>query len=128
MPYGNDGIGHTQYPSISQMTGQAGRPYDRKSGPLSADMYPSQIATTIPGVDSIPGTTLEHSVSLSAGAVPPSSYGSWQQSYTYSKPSEGYSGWYHENSSTQALSTNDHVQHPPEQTHPQGQSMYYATR
>jgi hypothetical protein len=83
--------GHQQYPSISQVSG---RGYDRKSSSVSADMYPPPIATTIPGIETVPGTTLEQGVSLSAGAVPPSSYASWQQSYSYSKPAEGYGGWY----------------------------------
>ncbi|KAK4230639.1 hypothetical protein QBC38DRAFT_19784 [Podospora fimiseda] len=63
---------------------------------VSSSRYPPPIATTIPGIDTVSGTTLEHSVSLSAGAVPSTSYGSWQQSYSYSKPSEGYQGWYGE--------------------------------
>lgn len=84
--------GHQQYPSISQLSGHSSRGYDRKSG----DMYPPPIATTIPGIETVPGTTMDQNVSLSAGAVPPSSYAPWQQSYSYSKPGDGYGGWYGE--------------------------------
>ena len=88
--------GHQQYPSISQVSTHPSRGYDRKSGSVSTDMYPAPIATTIPGIETVPGTTMDQNVSLSAGAVPPSSYASWQQSYSYSKPAEGYGGWYGE--------------------------------
>ncbi|KAF6818605.1 fungal zn binuclear cluster domain containing protein [Colletotrichum sojae] len=62
------------------------RSFGRKSSTMSMDMYPAQIATSVPGIDL-------HSTSLSAGAVPPSGYGSWDQPYTYSKTNEGYEGW-----------------------------------
>ncbi|KAK3337110.1 hypothetical protein B0T19DRAFT_60884 [Cercophora scortea] len=113
---------HQQYPSISQMSGHSSRPYDRKSSSISAEMYPPPIATTIPGIETIPGTTLEHNVSLSAGAIPPSSYGSWQQSYPYSKPAEGYGGWYGEAGAQQHLGPGE--PHPSEHAH-SGSSMYY---
>ncbi|KAK0618325.1 hypothetical protein B0T17DRAFT_496385 [Bombardia bombarda] len=100
---------HQQYPSISQMSNHSGRSYDRKSGSISSEMYPPPIATTIPGIETVPGTTLEHHVSLSAGAIPPSSYGSWHQSYSYSKPAESYGGWYGEGGAQES--------HPPEHQH-----------
>jgi hypothetical protein len=87
---------HQQYPSISQMSNHSARPYDRKSGSMSADMYPPSIATTIPGIETVPHTTLDHNASLSAGAAPPSNYGTWQQPYPYSKPADSYEGWYGE--------------------------------
>ncbi len=88
--------GHQSYPSMSQVGNSSSRGYDRKSSGVSADMYPPAITTTIPGIETIPGTTLDQAVSLSAGAVPPTSYASWGQSYTYSKPGEGYGAWYGE--------------------------------
>ncbi|KAK5663402.1 hypothetical protein OQA88_3831 [Cercophora sp. LCS_1] len=104
-----------QYPSISQMSNHSSRPYDRKSGSISSDMYPPPIATTIPGIETVPGTTLEHNVSLSAGAVPSSSYGSWQQSYSYSKPTDNYPGWYGESGAQQHIGSGE--QHPPEHSY-----------
>ncbi|KAK4239718.1 hypothetical protein C8A03DRAFT_42717 [Achaetomium macrosporum] len=95
--------GHQQYSPISQVNSHSSRSYERKSSTVSADgMYPPTIATTIPGIETIPGTTMDQNVSLSAGAVPPSSYASWQQSYSYSKPGEGYSGWYAETGDQQS--------------------------
>ena len=127
LSFGAEGMtGHSQqYPPISHLTSQAGRSYDRKSsGPMSADMYPPPIATTIPGVDSIPGTTMEHNISLSAGAVPPPNYGSWQQPYSYSKPGETYGGWYGENGSSQPpMAPGENVQSQMDHHDP-----YYAAR
>lgn len=103
---------HQQYPSVSHMSSHSGRAYDRKSSSMSADMYPPPIATTIPGIETVPGTTLEHQVSLSAGAIPPSNYGSWQPSYSYSKPADGYGGWYGETGAQQHLgSAEAHPEH-----------------
>ncbi|KAK4186139.1 hypothetical protein QBC35DRAFT_282586 [Podospora australis] len=97
MSFGAESVStHQQYPSISQISTHPSRGYDRKSSSASADMYPAPITTTIPGIETVPGTTMDHGASVSAGAVPSSSYGSWQQSYSYSKPSEGYGGWYGE--------------------------------
>lgn len=112
---------HQQYPSISQLS-NSGRPYDRKSTSISSEMYPQPIATTIPGIETVPGTTMEHNVSLSAGAVPPSNYGSWQQPYPYPKQSEGYGGWYGEAGAQQHLGPGE--QHPSEHSH-SGPNMYY---
>ncbi|KAK0733479.1 hypothetical protein B0T26DRAFT_635680 [Lasiosphaeria miniovina] len=117
LSFGAEGMSsHQQYPSISQMSGHSSRSYDRKSGSIPADMYPPPIATTIPGIETVPGTTLEHGVSLSAGAVPPSTYGSWQQSYSYSKP-DSYGAWYGEAGAQQ------HEHHPS--GHHSGSNMYY---
>jgi hypothetical protein len=132
MSFGNDGVSShhpQQYPPISQMAAPPNRPYDRKSGaPMSAEMYPPPIATTIAGVDNVPGTTLEHNVSLSAGAVPPPSYGQWQQPYPYTKPNEGYGGWYGENGTAQPMSHEEHVQPAPSESQPPPSNMYYAGR
>ncbi|GAB1310955.1 Halotolerance protein 9 [Madurella fahalii] len=108
---------HQQYPSMSS------RSYDRKSSSVSADMYQPPIATTIPGIETVPGTTIEQNVSLSAGAVPPSSYASWQQSYSYSKPTEGYGGWYGETGTHQPLGSGD--QHSSGHGH-SGSNVYYG--
>ena len=123
LSFGAESVGsHSQYPSISQMSSHSSRPYDRKSSSISSDMYPPPIATTIPGIETVPGTTLEHNVSLSAGAVPPSSYGSWQQPYSYSKPTDTYGGWYGETGGQQHIGSGE--QHPPEHSH-SGSGMYY---
>ncbi|ETS87524.1 hypothetical protein PFICI_01352 [Pestalotiopsis fici W106-1] len=104
--------------------------YDRRSSMAAAasDMYPpgaaGGIATTIPNVESsIPGTALDPSGSLSAGAVPTQAgYGApWQaQPYTYSKTGDGYEGWYSTSGQTptQVPSNTDHSP----------QSVYYASR
>ncbi|KAK3329607.1 hypothetical protein B0H66DRAFT_31911 [Apodospora peruviana] len=117
------GESHQQYPSVSQMSGHSSRPYDRKSSTMSADMYPPPIATTIPGIETVPGTSMEHQISLSAGAIPPSNYGSWQPSYSYSKPTDSYGGgWYGEAGAQQHLGSGE--PHPSEHPH-SGSSMYY---
>ncbi|CAK7231874.1 hypothetical protein SCUCBS95973_008070 [Sporothrix curviconia] len=120
------------YPSISQITSghhhgshsnNGGRTssssYDRKSSAAAAaaamsDLY--QSPTTIPGVDSIPGTTLDHHVSLTAGAVGTTAYANWQQPYSYSKDaSDAYVGWA------------DHGATPASEGHAAA-SMYYTGR
>jgi hypothetical protein len=122
LSFGGESVpSHQQYPSISQLSNSS-RPYDRKSTSISSEMYPQPIATTIPGIETVPGTTMEHGVSLSAGAVPPSSYGSWQQPYPYPKQSEGYGGWYGEAGAQQHLGSGE--QHPSEHSH-SGPNMYY---
>jgi hypothetical protein len=108
-----------QYPSMSQVSSHSSRAYDRKSSSVS-DMYPPPVATTIPGIETVPGTTLEQNVSLSAGAVPPSSYAPWQQSYSYSKPAESSGGWYGDTGTHQHLGSGD--QHSYGHTH----SGYYG--
>ncbi|KAL1892521.1 hypothetical protein Sste5346_007033 [Sporothrix stenoceras] len=125
--------GHQQqtYPSISQMTSghhhtnngsshrSSSSSYDRKSSAAAAaaamsDLY--QSPTTIPGVDSIPGTTLDHHVSLTAGAVGTTAYSNWQQPYSYSKDgSDAYVGW------------GDHNGTPASEGHA-ASSMYYTGR
>ncbi|EJT81368.1 hypothetical protein GGTG_01349 [Gaeumannomyces tritici R3-111a-1] len=111
MSFGSESLGshhhhqHHQYPSISQVA-SPGRSYDRKLSSLSADMYP---------VESNPGTTLEHNVSLSAGAVPPSTYGSWNASYSQ--------GWYDESGGVA-----DEQGHHSAQSQSQGAGIYYANR
>ncbi|KAK4153426.1 Halotolerance protein 9 [Chaetomidium leptoderma] len=114
-----------QYPSISHISSSRG--YDRKSSSVSADMYPPAIATTIPGIETVPGTTtLEHNASLSAGAVPPSSsYASWHQSYSYSKPAEGYGGWYGEAAGDQHHSSGQQQQQQQHHGHASS-NVYYG--
>lgn len=116
LSFGGESMSNQQYPSVSHMSSHSGRAYDRKSSSMSADMYPAPIATTIPGIETVPGTTLEHQVSLSAGAIPPSNYGSWQPSYSYSKPADGYGGWYGEAGAQQHLGSAE--------AHPEHQQYY----
>lgn len=92
---GGEGMSNQQYPPTS-MAGGVGRPYDRKSSAMASDIYPSPIATTIPGIDTVSGTSQDPHSAISAGAVAPTGYTSWQQPYQYSKPAEGYSAWYGE--------------------------------
>ncbi|KAL2154328.1 hypothetical protein VTH82DRAFT_3004 [Thermothelomyces myriococcoides] len=107
MSFGGESMsGHQQYPSLGNHSARA---YDRKSSSMSADMYPPPIATTIPGIETAAGTPMDHAPSLSAGAMPPSTYAPWQQSYTYSKPAvEGYAGWYGD-AADQSSSTHGHA-------------------
>ena len=114
---------HQQYPSISQVSNHSSRAYSRKSSSVSSDMYAPSIATTIPGIETVSGTTMDQNVSLSAGAVPPSSYASWQQSYSYSKPAESYGGWYGEAGTHQQLGPGD--QHSSAHAH-SGSGVYYG--
>lgn len=96
---------------------------------MSSDVYPSSIATSVSGVDAAPGAvTMEPSVPLSAGAVPPSSYGTWQQQYPYAKPGEAYGSWgYGENGSNAAVTAEEHIPPPADSQAPAG-SMYYPPR
>ncbi|KAK4673298.1 hypothetical protein QC763_110660 [Podospora pseudopauciseta] len=89
----------SQYPSISHVSNHSSRDYSRKASSMSTDMYPAPISTAIPGVDTTPGSTPTHGLALSAGAAPSSAYGTWQQPYPYSKPSDGYGGaWVYQES------------------------------
>lgn len=115
----------SQYPPISQMGPQSSRPFDRKATSMSADMYSPPIATTIPGIETIPGTTMDQNMSLSAGAVASPHYATWQQ-YSYAKPGDNYGQWY-EGGHQQPLGPGEHVQHSNEHQ-PTGSNMYYAER
>jgi hypothetical protein len=128
LSFGSDSMTshHQQYPPISQMGPHSNRPYDRKSASMSAEMYPPPIATTIPGIETVPGTTMDHHVSLSAGAVPSPHYATWQQ-YSYAKPGENYGTWYGEPGHQQPLGPGEHVQHSNEHP-PPGSNIYYAER
>ncbi|KAJ2905333.1 uncharacterized protein MKZ38_005632 [Zalerion maritima] len=103
-----------------------GRGYDRKSSTMSAHMYPTPIATSnMPSMETIPGTTLEQHVSLSAGAVAPA-YAPWQQpSYSYTKPGDPYGGWY-ENGGNPPLGSDDGVA-PGSESQVPGTGMYHYT-
>ncbi|KLU87589.1 hypothetical protein MAPG_06586 [Magnaporthiopsis poae ATCC 64411] len=104
---------HYQYPSISQMT-SPDRSYDRRLPSLSGGMYPGPVVTGT-GVENNPGTTLEHNTSLSAGAVPSSTYGSWNAQYSQ--------GWYDQDRGV----PDEHSHHLAEsQSH--GTGVYYASR
>ncbi|KAL0939346.1 fungal zn binuclear cluster domain containing protein [Colletotrichum truncatum] len=88
--------GAMAYPSEAQLPSHYtavphGRVFGRKSSAMSMDMYPTQITTSVSGID-------PQGASLSAGAVPPSGYGSWDQPYTYTKTNEGYDNWEYEES------------------------------
>ncbi|KAK6078736.1 hypothetical protein SCUP234_06074 [Seiridium cupressi] len=83
------------YTSVSHVAGSAPNSvYDRRAS-IASDMYPPPISTTISNVESIPGSTMDPNVPMSAGSVPGQSYGTWQQPYPYSKTGDGYeSSWY----------------------------------
>lgn len=126
MSYGGESMSSHQpgqYPPMAQ----SNRPYERKS---TSEMYPPPIATTIPGIENVPaGTSMDHNVSLSAGAVPPPNYGNWQQpSYSYPKPGESYNGWSYanENGGSQQMPA-EHVP-PPGENPPTTAGMYYPER
>ncbi len=69
-------------------------PYERRASVVS-DMYPPPITTNIEPMASTPGTTAVAShASLSAGALPSTTYTTWQYPYQYSKGGEEYGGWY----------------------------------
>jgi hypothetical protein len=71
--------------------------------------YASPLATTIPGIDTVPGS-IDHQVALSAGAVASPGYQTWPQ-YQYAKPGEGYSAWYGEQRHHQSADQSE--EHPP---------------
>ncbi|KAF9879016.1 fungal zn binuclear cluster domain containing protein [Colletotrichum karsti] len=80
--------GSVPFPSEAQLSSQyvampQGRSFGRKSSTMSMDMYPGHITTSVSGLE-------PHGASLSAGAVPPSGFGSWEQPYTYTKMNEGW--------------------------------------
>lgn len=66
------------------------RQYDRKSSTMSSDIYPSSLSTSVSGVDA---ATMEHSVSMPAGGLPSTSFGTWQQQYPYPRHGETFGGW-----------------------------------
>ncbi|TDZ15002.1 hypothetical protein Cob_v012101 [Colletotrichum orbiculare MAFF 240422] len=86
MPFPGEAQLPSQYPATAH-----GRSFGRKTSTMSMGMFPTQVATAMSGVDA-------QGTSLSAGAVPPPGYGSWDQPYTYSKSNEGYEGWEYEDS------------------------------
>ena len=116
MSFGSDSMAsqHQQYPPISQMGAHSSRP------------YAPPIATTIPGIETVPGTTMDHHVSLSAGAVPSPHYATWQQ-YSYAKPGESYGTWYGEGAQQQPLGPGEAIHHSNEHP-PPGGNMYYSER
>lgn len=126
MSFGGEGLGPQtsgQYPPTQ------GRQYDRKSSIMSTDVYPSSIATSVASVDAAAsGPAMEHGVALSAGAVPPSNYGTWQQQYHYAKPGEAYGSWgYGESGPNAPIGPHEQIPPPPEgQASPGG--MYYSPR
>lgn len=123
LPFGTEGMtSHQQYPSISQVSNHSSRAYVRKSS-SSSEMYAPAIATTTPGIETVPGNTMDPNASLSAGTVPPSSYAPWQQSYPYSKPAESYGGWYGDAGTHQPLGPG--AQHPSGHAH-SGSGVYYG--
>ncbi|SPN96998.1 uncharacterized protein DNG_00517 [Cephalotrichum gorgonifer] len=126
MSFGGETLGsHTPGPYSPAQ----GRQYERKASTMSSDVYPSSIATSVSGVDTAPsGPTMEHNVSLSAGAVPSSGYGTWQQPYHYAKPGEAYGSWgYGENGSSAPGATEEQIP-PPTETQAPPANMYYPPR
>lgn len=96
---------------------------------MSSDVFPSSIATSVSSVDAAPGAvTMEHSVPLSAGAVPPSSYGTWQQQYPYAKPEEAYGSWgYGENGANASVAADEQIPQAAD-SHASAGAMYYPPR
>ena len=125
MSFGGEGMS-TQTPG--QYSSMANRQYERKPSSISSEIYPPPLATSLPGVETTQtGTAMEHNVALSAGAVPPPSYGNWQPQYPYGKPGDAYGGWgYGENGSNAPVATEEQV-HAPE-SHQAPGSMYYPPR
>lgn len=100
------------------------RPYDRKSSTMSSDMYPSSLATSVSGVDA---ATMEHSVPMSAGALPSTGFGTWQQQYPYQRPGEAFGAWgYGENGPSAPDAEGEHIPPPADGQAPGG--MYYPQR
>ncbi|KAI5868324.1 hypothetical protein GGS23DRAFT_22022 [Durotheca rogersii] len=61
------------------------RPYERAQPPMAPHVK----------IEGVPEMALNHqNGSLSAGAEPHPSYGTWQQPYPYAKAGEEYGGWY----------------------------------
>lgn len=114
-----------QYPAPPH--GSSGRPYDRKSASMS-EMYPPPIVTS--AMDGSATSAVDPHGSLSAGAVPPPTYGSWQPPYSYSsKPGEspyGSSGWYGENSTSSHVGSEEPTS-AADATAPSS-SIYYGSR
>lgn len=105
------------------------RQYERKGSTMSSDVFPSSLATAVSGVDAASGgVTMEHSVPLSAGAVPPPSYGTWQQQYPYGKTGEAYGSWgYGENGSHTSVAADEQMPSSADTQAPAG-AMYYPSR
>jgi hypothetical protein len=82
---------------------------------VSGRQYASPHATTIPAIETVPGS-MEHQMALSAGAVASPGYQTCPQ-YQYAKPSGSYSTWHGEQEHHQSADQSD--EHPPH-----GSSMY----
>jgi hypothetical protein len=125
MSFGGEGLA----PIMSQNPAGPGRPYDRRSSTLSTDVYPASIATSVTSVDTTStGSTMAHSVTMSAGSVPSPSYSTWQQPYHYTKPADSYGNWeFGETNANQPSSSREQAPPPAEGEAPPG-SLYYPTQ
>ncbi|KAH9891396.1 hypothetical protein F4778DRAFT_784987 [Xylariomycetidae sp. FL2044] len=122
--------GWSSFPAPTRSTSYGGEPsghyvastrtLDRRPS-MAADLYQPTISTNMEGVA---GTAMDPRGSLSAGAVAPAAYGTWQQQqqqpYHFAKASDNYGGWYAEPGVNATESSG------PE--NPQSGSMYYGGR
>lgn len=116
MSFGSDSMANQHHDEYSPM-----------SQHHSSRHYAPPNTTTIPGIETVPGTALDHHVPLSAGAAVPSPhYSTWPQ-YSYAKPGESYATWYAEGAQQQPLGQGGAVHHSSEH-HSPGGSIYYTER
>ena len=76
---------------------QVGDHYTTKPRLVNSGMYPPPISTSGSAISASETTSTTHEPSHSTGSLPPTSYQSWQQPYSYQKPAgssaESYGAW-----------------------------------
>lgn len=95
MSYGGEPMPGHHTPQYHLMA--PNRQYERRSSTLS-DVYTPAMDGMVPGFEAGTTTSMETAVPLSAGAVPPTGFETWDQSqtqanYTFPRTSEAYGAW-----------------------------------
>jgi hypothetical protein len=95
MSYGGEPMPGHHTPQYHLMA--PSRQYERRSSTLS-DVYTPAMDGMVPGFEAGTTTSMDTAVPLSAGAVPPTGFETWDQSqtqanYTFPRSSEAYGAW-----------------------------------
>lgn len=95
MSYGGEPMPGHHTPQYHLMA--PSRQYERRSSTLS-DVYTPAMDGMVPGFEAGTTTSMDTAVPLSAGAVPPTGFETWEQSqtqanYTFPRSSEAYGAW-----------------------------------
>ncbi|RSL49245.1 hypothetical protein CEP54_012527 [Fusarium duplospermum] len=95
MSYGGEPMPGQHTPQYHLMA--PSRQYERRSSTLS-DVYTPAMDGMVPGFEAGTSTSMDTTVPLSAGAVPPTGFETWEQphtqaNYTFPRSSEAYGAW-----------------------------------